>query len=95
MQAVIDKPTSSPAEAWRLIKIDNLKRLRAVIMIKYGTISTAAVAMGVKYTALSHTINGRYSYTPQIRALQDDLSLTNEQVLQIWPLLGQWPKEER
>jgi hypothetical protein len=95
MQAVIDKPTSSPAEAWRLIKIDNLKRLRAAIMMKYGTISNAAESMGVKYNGLSNTINGRYTFVPQISALQKDLSLTDAQVLHLWPLLGHWPKEER
>jgi len=47
----------------------------------------------VSYQRLSAALAGRESTFYVVSALQSDLELSDEQVLQLWPLLKQWPRK--
>lgn len=80
---------------WRDIEPTTLNHVRAMLRIKHGTLSQAAVALSVPFTRLSNTIGGREFVIWIIAAIQADLGLSNHQVLRLWPLLREWPKEGR
>lgn len=81
--------------AWRDIEPSNLKRVRAMLLLKHGNLSQAAIALQVPYNRLSQAVNGRESLVWVITAIQQDLELSNHQVLTLWPMLREWPKEGR
>jgi hypothetical protein len=58
-------------------------------------LSTAAKSLDVDYLNLSHVINGRLRLIYIVSAIQEDLGLTDAQVLEFWPLLRTWPRESR
>jgi len=59
------------------------------------TPTRAAVAIQSDYQMLSDVVGGRRRIINIVAAIQDDLELSNEQVLTLWPLLRTWPRESR
>jgi hypothetical protein len=83
------------AFTWSDIEITSSKRLRAALIKKHGSLTIAAYTLQVNFQRLSDTIWGRRYPINTISAIQQDLNLTNQQVLQLWPLLKTWPRERR
>ena len=81
--------------AWRDIEPTTLNHVRTMLRVKHGNLSQAAVALKTPYMRLSNAINGRENIIWIIAAIQADLGLSNHQVLTLWPLLREWPKEGR
>jgi len=75
--------------------IQSLADLKKAVIWKYGSLTNAAQKLNVKYIFLSNVLNGRLFTLYIINKLQEDLGLTNQQVLQLWPLLKTWPKEPK
>ncbi len=69
--------------------------IKRALLFKHKSLTKAATALKVDYIGLSHVIHGRIHYAGIIQALQKDLNLTDEQVLEFWPLLGKWPKPSK
>jgi hypothetical protein len=78
---------------WRQIKPDSLRRVRAMLILKHGNLTRAAIDLGVTYIRISAALNGRENIAHIVAAIQQDLELTDEQVLALWPLLRRWPRE--
>ena len=73
-------------------EITNHKILKDVLKRKHLGITRAAIDFGIDLCNLSRVIKG-YSYTVWIvQSIQDDLGLSNKQVLQLWPQLKEWPR---
>lgn len=77
---------------WRDVHPVDHKTLRMRLMRKHGSLTRAAERLGKDYHNLSHALHGRIAYRHIIAAIQSDLELSNETVLQLWPQLGEWPK---
>lgn len=75
--------------------IQSLADVRRALILKYGNLTKAAQALGIHYNFLSNILGGRIYLVYAIRKLQQDLNLTDQQVLEFWPLLKKWPKEPR
>jgi hypothetical protein len=75
--------------------IQSLADVRRALILKYGNLTKAARKLEVNYHFLSHVLSGRIYYVYLIQKLQQDLNLTDQQVLEFWPLLKKWPKEPR
>jgi large exoprotein involved in heme utilization and adhesion len=73
-------------------KILNRRDLKRALILRYGSLSNAAIEMGVDYQALSDAINGRRYAITVVAALQREFGLSDKQVLEFWPLLKTWPK---
>ena len=80
---------------WRDIQITDNDKLKITILMKHGTLTKAAKTLSVNYVTLSHVISGRRYPIEFIRLLQSDLGLSDDQVLELWPLLKTWPKKSR
>jgi hypothetical protein len=80
---------------WRSIAPKNLKAIRTMLIIKHGSLTQAANTLKIPYQRLSHTLNGRESINWILEAIQNDLELSDSLVLQLWPLLREWPRESR
>jgi hypothetical protein len=80
---------------WRSISPKNLKAIRTMLIIKHNSLTQAAKTLGVLYPRLSNTINGREQTVYAVEAIQNDLELSDNQVLNLWPLLKSWPRESR
>ena len=73
-------------------EITNHKILRDVLKRKHLGLTTAAINFGLDIRNFSRVIRG-YGYTVWIvQSIQDDLGLSNKQVLQLWPQLKEWPR---
>lgn len=81
--------------AWRDIEPTSLNHVRAMLLIKHGSLSQAAVTMQMPFVRLSMALNGRENIVWIVAAIQRDLELSNDQVLALWPLLREWPKADR
>lgn len=81
--------------AWRDIEPKSLNHVRTMLIVKYGSLSQAAVALQIPYMRLSHAVRGRENLIWVITIIQNDLDLSNDQVLALWPLLREWPKADR
>ena len=77
------------------LRIISRERVKKILLLKYKSLTNAANFLGIKFNSLSNVIHGRHYTIYVIVAIQKDLGLTNEQVLEFWPLLGTWPKEGR
>jgi len=88
--AILDSRT---AATWRDIRVTDRKSLRRRVMMKHGSITNAAISLRQNYQYLSDIINGRVSSRNVVAAIQNDLDLTDEQVLQLWPQLREWPRD--
>jgi hypothetical protein len=75
--------------------IQSLADVRRALILKYGNLTKAAQALGIHYNFLSNILGGRIYLVYAIQKLQQDLDLTDQQVLEFWPLLKKWPKEPR
>ncbi|MEJ5361123.1 MAG: hypothetical protein WHV26_03585 [Spirochaetota bacterium] len=82
-------------EAKHNFKVTQLKDIKKALIFKYGSLTNASEILQVNYIFLSHVLAGRIYYVYIIKKLQEDLNLTNEQVLQFWPLLKKWPKDKK
>jgi len=82
-------------EQARDFKITTRKDIKKAIKLKYGTLSSAAEEMGVVFQMLSDTLHGRRHIFQIIDILQDEFGLSNEQVVEFWPLVKEWPKKSR
>lgn len=76
-------------------KITTRKDVKKALKLKYGTLSSAAEELGIVYQMLSDTLHGRRHIFQIIDILQDEFGLTNEQVVEFWPLVKEWPKKSR
>ena len=77
------------------VPVTELKSVRRALIMKHGSLTDAAKDMGVDYTHLSNTLNGRLYLIHIVAAIQADLSLADAQVLKFWPLLRTWPRESQ
>lgn len=77
------------------LAIQSLADVRKALIIKHGNLTNAAKNLGINYQFLSHILAGRIYLIYAIKKLQEDLHLTDQQVLEFWPLLKKWPKEPR
>ncbi|GAB4219553.1 MAG: hypothetical protein Kow00102_03170 [Spirochaetota bacterium] len=82
-------------ERYSVNNINTLEELKAFIIFKYKKISNASKQFGVDYTLLCQTLSGLKRNIYIINTLQTELCLTDEQVLQLWPLLKTWPKNKK
>lgn len=82
-------------EQMRDFKITTRKDVKKALKKKYGTLSTAAEDLGIVYQMLSDTLHGRRHIFQIIDILQDEFDLSNEQVVEFWPLVKEWPKKSR
>ena len=80
---------------WRDIEVRDLRSARARFIKKHGSMSIGAVKLRAPYMRISHAFNGREWIIWIIRLIAADLELSNHEVLMLWPLLGEWPKEDR
>ena len=83
------------AANWQSIRPDSLRKIRTMLILKYGTLTEAGHRLQVPYPRIGGALSGRESIVWVIRTIQDDLNLSNDQVLNLWPLLKEWPKEGR
>ena len=82
-------------KTWRDIPVSSRASLRRALIKKHGSLTNAANSLQVSYQHLSDAISGRRNVVNVIAAIQKDLGLTNVQVLELWPLLREWPRESR
>ena len=82
-------------KTWRDIPVISHAALRRALIKKHGSLTSAAGNLEIPYSRLSATINGREQIIHVVTAIQKDLGLTNVQVLELWPLLREWPRESR
>jgi hypothetical protein len=94
-RAITDAEIGKARDGWRTIQIGDRVSLRRALVKKHGSLTRAAESLGVNYTRLSATIGGREHIINTVAIIQDDLELSNEQVLTLWPLLRTWPRESR
>jgi hypothetical protein len=81
---------------WRQIQPTSLKAVRQMLVAKHGgSLTAAASKLDLRFQRLSATLGGREQIVWIIEAIQNDLELSDEQVLNLWPLLKEWPKESR
>ena len=73
-------------------KILNRRDLKKALILRYGSLSNAAMEMGINYQTLSDTLNNRRYVITVVSALQREFGLSDQQVLEFWPLLKTWPK---
>jgi len=81
-------------ERGKSLPITERRHVRRALIYKHGDLTKAAEDMAIDYLTLSHVINGRRCQVNVINAIQHDLNLTDDQVLNFWPLLRSWPKEK-
>ncbi len=79
----------------RQFSISSRQHIKKALLKRYDTLTEAAEKAGLSYARLMATIAGRESNFTAIEALQSELGLTNEQVLEFWPLVRRWPRKER
>ena len=77
------------------IPVNSREDIKRALLFKHKSLTKASVAIKVNYIGLSHTIHGRIHYADIIQALQKDLNITDDQVLEFWPLLRTWPKKKQ
>ena len=80
---------------WKNIEITDRDRLRTALLMKHGSLTSAAETLSIEYVLLSHIVGGRRYPIESIKLIQYDLGLSNNQVLKLWPLLRTWPKKSR
>ena len=79
----------------RQFKPTHLKIVRNMLIAKHGNLTAAASSLDIRFQRLSATLGGREQIVWVIETIQHDLELSDEQVLNLWPLLKSWPKESR
>ncbi len=80
---------------WRDIHVTDREMLRVALIKKHGSLTVAAEALELPYPRLSAAICGRESLLYVVATLQSDLGLSDDQVLNLWPLLKKWPRKSR
>lgn len=80
---------------WRSSPVRDRNSIRSRLILKHGQLGNASVALNKDYFALNHVLAGRIATKHIVAAIQQDLELTNEQVLQLWPRLKSWPHPGR
>jgi hypothetical protein len=80
---------------WRDVHVIDRGKLRIALILKHGSLTKAAENLDIQFIRLSSVINGRENTVALITAIQFDLSLTDDQVLNLWPLLKIWPRQSR
>jgi len=73
-------------------KILNLRDLKRALILRYGSLSNASLGMNISYWSLSEALAGRRYAITVVSALQREFGLSDQQVLEFWPLLKTWPK---
>lgn len=84
-----------PRVDWRSIKINKLVDVKKALVLKHGSVTDASRTLAIPYNHLSDIVNGRRHYPSFVAIIQNDLQLSDTQVLRFWPLLGVWPKASR
>ena len=79
----------------RQISVKSREDIKRALLFKHKSLTKAATKIEVSYIGLSHVIHGRHYIVHIIQALQKDLNLTDDQVLEFWPLLRTWPKKSK
>lgn len=84
------------AELWRNIPPTNLELIRKRILIKHRSLKNARINLKLNAAStLGDVLHNRANHPRYIKAIQKDQQLTDAQVLELWPLLGEWPKKKR
>lgn len=81
-------------EHGKSLPITERRHVRLALIIRHGNLTKAAEDMTIDYLTLSQVINGRRCPVNVVKAIQHDLNLSDDQVLNFWPLLRSWPKEK-
>ena len=92
---IISLSKEAPKITWRNILITNRSRLRAALILKHGSLTQACTNLGVGFAPLSDVLHSRRHNRNVVEAIQADVGLSDDQVLDFWPLLKRWPREER
>lgn len=85
----------SRGKTWRDIEVTDRDKLRRVLMLKHGSLTHAAETLVLSFNRLNGALSGRETFLYVISAIQSDLGLTDNQVLELWPLLKSWPRKSR
>jgi len=80
---------------WRSITPKNLNAARTMLRAKHGSLTQAASNLDMRFQRLSAALGGRECIVWVIDTIQNDLELSDNQVLNLWPLLKVWPRESR
>ncbi|MCB1156043.1 MAG: hypothetical protein H7A25_22355 [Leptospiraceae bacterium] len=91
-QAILDA-TAKKAFNFDPKTITNHKTLKSVLRRKHLGIAKASITLGYEFANFSSCVRGDRAIIPIITAIQADLGLSDEQVLQLWPQLRVWPRE--
>ena len=75
------------------IPVNSREDIKRALLFKHKSLTKAANCLIISYSELSHVIYNRRATNHVIHALQKDLNLTDDQVLEFWPLLRTWPKK--
>ena len=81
------KPKKPIFERWKEIEPDNLKSIRAILILKHGSLTKAAAAYGIRLTQLSDVLGNRTYVIKHINMIREDINLSVEVTLKIWPEL--------
>lgn len=79
-------------ELWRRIEPADLGAVKRMLKAKHGNLTRAAQRLEVLYPHLSATICGRLNVIWMVERIQQDLELSDADVLRLWPLLRRWPR---
>jgi len=82
----------SGIELWRRIEPTDLGAIKRRLKAKHGNLTRAANNIGLPYNSFINAIAGRYQYVSLLEPIQQDLELSDADVLRLWPLLRRWPR---
>lgn len=94
MQAQTHHESTARMEHGKSLPITERRHVRRALIIRHGDLTKAAMDLGVNFQSLSDIIGGRRHTIEIVTAIQHDLNLSDDQVLNFWPLLRSWPKEK-
>jgi acyl dehydratase len=78
---------------WYHIDPSSLGALKRRILAKHGTLTAARNRLRVNaLTTLGDVLAGRSNHPAIVAAIQRDQGLSDDQVLELWPLLRAWPR---
>ncbi|MBE7439099.1 MAG: hypothetical protein HS115_11630 [Spirochaetales bacterium] len=83
---------SGGAELWRRIEPTDLGAIKRKLKAKHGNFTRAAQNLGISYTHFAHVLGGRLQVIWMVQRIQEDLELSDADVLRLWPLLRRWPR---
>lgn len=82
-------------KTWIDIRIETRENLRTALIKKHGSLTRAAETLNLSFQSLSDALGGRRNLLYVVGTIQNDLGLSDDQVLDLWPLLKSWPRKSR